>query len=144
MLVVPLTYQLLKSLDVQPAQQYLMDFMTDEAAVKIAGTHAFAVVHENVTLCAFGVLPIFEHRALAWSFLAKTCGPYLLPMTRIGWHFFDTLPYKRVDIEVDYEFEQGHRWAKMLKFSLEVPRLKHYRVDGGDVSLYTRFKPWAE
>ena len=39
---------------------------------------------------------------------------------------------------VDCEFEQGHRWAKMLGFTMEAERMRAYRPDGGDVALYAR------
>jgi hypothetical protein len=38
---------------------------------------------------------------------------------------------------VDFESEVQHRWAKILGFTQEAYRLKHYLPHGGDASLYS-------
>ena len=62
-------------------------------------------------------------------------------VTRKVLEAFDVLPYKRVEMHVDYEFKAGHRWAKMLGFKVDAPRMEHSGFYGNDETLYVRIKP---
>jgi len=59
---------------------------------------------------------------------------------RLVHYVLDNCPLRRVEAYVDFEFEPGHRWARMLGFKLEAPRMKCHRPDGGDSALYARIR----
>jgi len=52
--------------------------------------------------------------------------------------FLDGCYLHRIEMTVDCDFPQGHRWAKMLGFTMEAERMRGYRPDGGDCALYAR------
>jgi hypothetical protein len=140
--VIPFEAKHFYEIDVQPAQAYVRDYVTPEHIKSLEGLNSYAAIDENgKLLMCFGFIEIFPTRALMWGFLSATCGNHMTALTRIGKRLLEALPHNRVEIEVDCEFEQGHRWARVLGFELEIMRLKCWRLDGGDSALYSMVRP---
>ena len=90
---------------------------------------------------AAGVIPMHGECALAWSMLGGDAGPYLLQITRKVREALDILPYKRVEMRVLYDFEEGHRWARLLGFGEpEASRMRKSGIRGEDETLYAKIK----
>lgn len=95
----------------------------------------------NKPIGAAGIIPMHGHCALAWSLLGADAGPYLLQLTRKVRNALDITPYKRVEMRVLYDFEEGHRWARLLGFGEpEAPRMRQSSSRGDDETLYARVK----
>jgi len=92
-----------------------------------------------IVACA-GILPQWQNRAFGWSFIAADAGRHFTYIHRAVSAFLDRVPVRRIETTVDCEFAAGHRWARLLGFSLEAERMRGYRVDGGDCALYARVK----
>jgi RimJ/RimL family protein N-acetyltransferase len=140
MMVVPFRPDHLDLVTLQPAQAYLRANVSRGHA-EFAATHpSFSgFVGDEIVGCA-GILPCWENRALAWSWIGAAAGRHMVAITRAVRQFLDAQPYRRVEITVDVEFDAGHRWAEMLGFRLEAVRMKAFRPDGGDSSLYARVR----
>jgi hypothetical protein len=132
----------LAEIAVQPAQQYLRGYLdqNSDAAVTAAAHPSYTGrVDGQVIVCA-GIVPIWDQRALAWAWLGARARFHLVSVTRAVARFLDVQPYRRVEISVDRDFAEAHRWARMLGFKLEAGRMRAYRPDGGDCSLYARVR----
>lgn len=139
--VVPFKAHHLKSLSLQEQQQYLAQYMTDEQMVAIEnGGWGWSGVYPDgfVVGCA-GVIPLWQGRGMAWAYLSEAaCKMEFLKVHRAVMNFLDSCYLHRIEMTVDCDFEQGHRWARMLGFEMEAERMKGYRPDGGDCALYAR------
>lgn len=140
MKVTPFKAEHFWSLDVQPAQAYVRNYVTPESIEQLESMQTFSCVTDDEVLACFGWQELYPHRASAWAYISRNAGPHLLGMTRIAKRLIFGLPHFRVEMEVDCEFEQGHRWARMLGFTLEAECLRGLRMDGGDSALYARFQ----
>lgn len=90
---------------------------------------------------AAGVIPMHGECALAWAMLGAEAGPYLTQITRKVREVLDNMPYKRVEMRVIYDFEEGHRWARLLGFGEpEAPRMRKSGARGEDETLYARVR----
>ena len=142
MIVEPFRPEHLAQMTLQPAQQYLRAYHAQNAdAADVAARYAAYTgrVGRQIVVCA-GVIPIWDGRAAGWAWLADAARLHLVSITRAVTRFLDVQPYRRVEISVDREFAEAHRWARMLGFDLEAGRMRAYRPDGGDCSLYARVR----
>lgn len=89
---------------------------------------------------AAGILPIYSGRSIAWAFMSKESGKYMRQITRKVRAALDMDPTPRIEMLVNADFADGHRWAKMLGFELEAERMRKHGVNGNDESLYARIK----
>ena len=138
--VIPFKAEHFWAIEVQPAQAYVRNYVTPEAIATLEGHNSFTYVNKGKPLACFGWVPLYSHRASAWAYISKDAGPCFIEMTRIAKRLFKSLQFKRIEFEVDCEFEQGHRWARILGFKLEAERLRGYRMDGGDSAVYARIQ----
>lgn len=138
MILVPYRAEHIHMLEAQEAQKYIGKFMTDELAVALEATPALTgFVGERVIGC-FGLQEKGLHMAVMWSIIDQSAGRHFLAIHRAMQAYLAMTPYRRIEIDVDCEFEQGHRWARMLGFTQECARRVAYRMDGGDSALYAR------
>lgn len=102
--------------------------------------HSFTVRIENRILACGGIVEYWPGRGEAWAVVDKFCGNDFLIFDRIVRRFLKMAPYRRIEATVPKDFEQGHRWAKMLGFKVEAPTLEGYGFNGEDFSLYAKVK----
>lgn len=138
MKVVPFQAEHFWGINPQESQNYVRE-RVDAREVKLLEQMAsFTVLKDDKPMACFGWLEQHKARATLWGYLDKDAGEHMIALTRIGKRMVDGLSYRRIEMEVDCEFEAGHRWAKMLGLKLEVERLKATRTDGGDSAVYAK------
>lgn len=140
MKVVPFCVEHFEAIDIQPAQARVRDTVRAADLACALDKNAFTCLHEDRVLACFGWVEIYPHRGSLWALLSASCGPHLTGMTRIAKRLIDSLPFRRLEMDVDCDFAAGHRWARMLGFTLEAERLRGYRMDGGDSAIYARIR----
>lgn len=138
--LVPYKAEHLLALQIQPGQNYCAPWVTPAYARALESEWAFSVMDGPEVVAVGGVTELWEDRALAWSFIDHRAGRKFAELTRMVKQVLDLVPYRRVEAETPCEFGPGHRWLRMLGFELEAPRMKAFRVDGGDSALYARVK----
>lgn len=138
--VLPFKAEHFNAIDVQDAQAYVRSYVSAEDLKALETPASFTCVADDHVLACFGWMPVYAHRATVWAYLSKHAGPHMTGLTRVGRRMMQGLAFRRLEMEVDCEFEQGHRWAKMLGFTMEVERLCGFRVDGGDSAIYSRIQ----
>ena len=139
--VVPFKAAHLAAIELQSAQAYLSEWVTQAQGRELEAHPSYTALHENKPIAAAGVIPIWQGRGLAWAFVSDAGPNLFLPVHRAVKRFLDGCYVKRIEMTVDCDFEQAHRWAKMLGFEMEAERMKHYAPDGHDCALYARVLP---
>jgi len=91
-------------------------------------------------MCCVGIIDLWENRAMVWSLMDKNSNRHLLGITKILINLLKCSAQKRIEMYVDCDFKQAHRWAKMLGFNLEAEKMKSFYPTGQDVALYARLK----
>jgi len=115
-------------------------FMTDEFNHVLKKGMSVSFWDGEDCVGAGGVAPIYAHRAMAWAFLGANSGPYMHQITRKARQLFELYPAKRIEMLVDYKFDAGHRWAKVLGFEVEAARMRMSGIYGDDETMYVRIK----
>lgn len=70
---------------------------------------------------ASGCVPVFAQRAVGWAILSEDAAPYMLPIIRRFRDVISGLPYRRIEICVRADFEDGKRFARLIGMKLETP-----------------------
>jgi hypothetical protein len=138
--IVPYQAEHLLALQLQPSQAYCAPLVSAEYARTLESAHAFTALVDGQPITVGGVAELWANRALLWSFIDRRAGPHFVGVHRATLRFLESLPYRRIEAECDVEFGPGHRWLKKLGFVLEAPRMRAFRVDGGDSALYARIR----
>ena len=94
----------------------------------------------GVCLGAAGLIEKWHGTAVAYAFLSTGAGPYLGRFSRRIVAFLDQSEFRRIELLVAPEFDQGRRWARLLGFELETPLARCYDPGGNDYAIYTRVK----
>jgi hypothetical protein len=132
----------LAMLALQPHQQPMRAFMqTPGYAEMLAETDAFTVyIDGRIVMCA-GVMTLWEGRGTAWALLTGDLGgEHMRRVHYAAKRYFDASTLRRIEATCDVDFEEGHRWLRLLGFTLETPVMRNYRPDGGDESMYVRVR----
>jgi hypothetical protein len=84
-----------------------------------------------------GLIPVHPHRALAWMLLSEGAAAHMLPIVRKIKRVVANAPWRRVELTVNANFEDGQRFARLLGAVLETPEpMRAYGPDGDDQFMY--------
>jgi len=97
----------------------------------------WVVLNGEEPIAAGGLVRIWPGRWSAWMYMTKDTAPYMLFITRAARERLKAAK-GRIEMTTQCLFEPGHRWAKLLGFRLETPRLEAYGPDGEAHSGYAR------
>jgi len=130
------------NMDLQNGQAYLSDWLTPaQAHLLERDGWGYTGVVNGIPIASAGVLPMWQGRGMAWAYISNAAAKErFLSVHRAVSRFLDMCYLQRIEMTVDCEFEEGHRWARMLGFNMEAERMVAYRPDGGDCSLYARVR----
>ena len=142
-LLVELKERHLRGLRVQGAQkeyEYMLE-QSDAVAVYMHGPGWSAVSDGRVIGCA-GVALQWFGRAVVWSFIDERITPREFirchHLTKAKIAQLQLSPrYKRLEMDVDQDFRNGHRWARALGFRDEGP-MEAYSPTGRTCHRYAR------
>ena len=101
-------------------------------------SNSFTLVVNNMPVLCGGTFEQWPGRHVAWAYLNKTTGKHMLWTTRKARDILGAVK-GRLEMTVRSDFAAGQRWAKMLGFEVETPRLRQYGPEGEDHIGYVRF-----
>lgn len=139
--IVPFKADHLKTLLDAGADPFLGLRVTEERIKSLEnGLNTFTGISDSgkILICG-GVIPFHQFRGEAWAVIDQNSKEDFVSIFNAAKTVLNACHLKRVEAFIAYDFDAGHRWINLLGFELEVPRLKHYRPDGTDSSLYVRF-----
>ena len=138
---IPYRHFHLASLTPQEAQATMAELIKPEyaKALEIAGP-AWTVMDGSEVLACLGLAEQWPTRAQAWTILSNNLtGRRFAKFHAMVMRGLGMQSYTRIEMTVDHEFEQGHRWAKLLGFEWE-GLMRKYNPNGMDCDLYARVK----
>lgn len=97
----------------------------------------FTVELDNRPIATIGVVNLAADRCLAWALMTDAAGRHLLTITRQVRRWLECGVFQRVEAAVECDFDAGHRWARVLGFECEAPRMRAF-ANGRDHALYAR------
>lgn len=136
MVVVPFKREHLKNMVIQQKQQGLEYLLTDEVYASLESGDAYTALDGDEVLACAGIIELAPGRAGAWAYLSQNIGNRMRGVTKAAQAFLDMADFRRIEMDVDCNFEQAHRWAKMLGFTMECERRRSFTPDGRDCALY--------
>jgi hypothetical protein len=141
-IVRPFKSEHLMTIKFQPSQKHLENYVTEEVAksIETAPGQAYTVYDDDEILVVAGVIDVGEGRGYAWSYIAEAVGNRMVQVTRAVKRYLRIAPFRRIEMSVDCDFLEAHRWARMLGFSMEAERMRSYAADGRDCALYAMVK----
>jgi hypothetical protein len=129
----------LSQLAVQDAQRWTLSYMSPALMMTIEGQWSNTVFRDGRPICCGGVIEQRPDYGILWSFVGSDVTPYdFRTLHHLVSLFIADLPYRRLEMHVDTNFRNGHRWAKALGFTCEAYRMRGFLLNGGDASLYAR------
>lgn len=139
---VPFKHDHLETVSVQPEQEWQLEYTSRQDFTVFEDHEAWSMFEGGKCYGFAGVvrLPEHPHRGVAWALVGADIGRKMVPAVRFIRKFLDQHPCDRIELVVDCEFKAGHRFANLLGFSLEAPRMVHYGGIGRDMALYARVK----
>ena len=142
MSLVPFRAEHLALIQVQEAQASVSEFMTLAHARALESQMSFTYVAGGRVLAVGGFVEQWPQRAEMWSYIDSDCGKHFVGLHRAALGLLDACEYRRIEATVRADFDEGHRWLKMLGFQLEAPLMRAHLPTGEDSALYARVKPW--
>ena len=141
MIIVPYNRTHLYELQPQEHQAHVMSIVTPEQAKTLETKWAFTGKDNDgkVLICA-GVIEVWANRGLAWTYIDKDAGKHFKAIHNASKRFFDYCPLNRIEATVHVNFEQGHRWMRLLGFTLEAKVMRMFLPNGEDMALYAKVK----
>ena len=143
MIVVPFLPSHLEGFELQKEQSLMHKYLMDESYIDTIGLTGEAwtgLVDGNVKVIA-GVFKAHEHIGVVWALIGKDGNKYMPSITKNVLKWLDKNNTPRLETAVRRDFNEGHRWAKIMGFENETPEkgMKNYGSDGETYDLYARF-----
>lgn len=135
--IIPFKHVHLQNIMIQNMQSDFDKLLVPETVVELE-RGGYTVIDDGEILACLGLAELSPNRALAWAYISQNIGRKMLQLTRIARRMANLSLYRRIEVDVDCDFEQAHRWAKMLGCTLECERRRAYTPDGRDCALYAR------
>lgn len=133
----------MNTIDVQEKQKDITYYINDEYLKQLEKSWcSSSLFDEDSGKCLFcgGIADMGLGRGLAWTLLSSSSNRYLSRITRYLGKQLNAAPFRRIEAIVDGDFEQAHRWMKMLGFQCETPNgMKDYYEKDLYSYLYSRY-----
>lgn len=136
MIVIPFKKEHLKTINVQDAQKGLEHIEDDAALTAVEREFSFTVIDGDKVVACGGVACVARGRGVAWSYLSNNLKKEMVFITRTVKEYMRRVPFHRIEAHVDCNYEQAHRWARLLGFKLECERMEAFTPDKRDCALY--------
>lgn len=109
----------------------------ESVAAQLRSENSWTGLVDGQPIVCAGTVRQWAGRHVAWAFLAQSTGPHMLWITREVKRVLDRVE-GRVELTVRSDFAAGHKWAKLLGFEVETPRLRAYGPGGEDHTGYVK------
>jgi hypothetical protein len=138
-MIVQMVPQHLNQLCMQPAQELFKAIAAQPGYAErlIESGYAYSLVDDDAVFACAGIIPQWANRAIAWALVGQSAGRRMVELHRAVKHSFEIHPFRRIETAVAAEFDEGHRWARLLGFHRE-GLMRAYTPEGDDCYLYAR------
>ncbi len=105
----------------------------------LCNEYALSGWYNHNCIGAAGIVSQGGGRGEAWYLLSPTAKPHMLAVIRQTLRVLDNNHFRRVDMTVKEGNAEGHKIAKLLRFTPESV-LEAWHPDGGNMIMYKRIK----
>ena len=102
--------------------------------------NSFTLLVDGVPVALGGTIRQWTGNYAGFAYITKAAAPHMLRITRYTRKILDAAGCGRIMATVQVGFDEGQRWAKMLRFEVETPVLKQWGPDGSDHTLFCRIQ----
>lgn len=106
--------------------------ITDDAITVLERGNSFTLLVDDVPVACGGTIEVWKGHYNGWAYISRAAAPHMLRITRYTRQILKSAGPGRITATVVSEFKNGHKWAKLLGFSVETPRLEKYGPLGED------------
>jgi hypothetical protein len=108
-----------------------------ETLALLEGARSWTAMVDGEVIGCGGTIQQWPGRHTAWAYFSYLSGPHMGWATRAVRRGLAEVQ-GRIEFTVRADFEAGHRWARLLGFAVETPRLVAFGPTGEDHVGYTR------
>ena len=109
-----------------------------ETLLALEQHRSWTAIDENgAPIACGGLVEIWPGRYSAWAYLNEMSAPHMLAVTRYALECLKEVK-GRLELTVRCDFDEGHRWARMLGFHVETPVMPFYGPEGEAHTMYIR------
>lgn len=138
MIIEPFTAEHFRAIRLQPSQEFLRQFVTDERCAWLASRGAaYSVLVDGEVMACGGVVEWSSTRGMVWAHLSRDLQPQMTAVHRVAMRLINTYPHLRLQATCQQGFAQGARWLQMLGFIFVRP-LPEYGPTRSPHDLYLR------
>lgn len=138
--VEPFKAEHVAELTVQDAQRADWAGVSREGLASFEQTDAWTTRVDGKVILVGGLIEVWAGRAILWSYVAADAGKYMARITRGVLRFMEASGHRRIEMYVDANFAAGVRWAQLLGFHREAPKMAGFFPDGRDAILFARVR----
>jgi hypothetical protein len=120
----------------QENQKGLEFLETTELFSSLESEDSYSVIDGSEVLCCAGVVAMNVGRGVAWAYLSADLKERMISVTRAVKRYLNIAAFHRIEMHVDCDFKEAHRWAEMLGFNMECERMIAFTPDKRDCALY--------
>ena len=133
----------LSRIALQPAQTWLRSTIDSPSYVRrVLASDSYTALDARGVLSIGALFTVWPGRVELCALLSELVGPSEMLSLHRSVRRFLANARGRIEATVDGEFEDGHRWMRMLGFTLETPSgMRGYLPNGGTSYLYARVQP---
>lgn len=132
----------LRRIELQPSQRWMAALArSPEYAMAMESADSLTAEADGTVLAVCGIIAAWPGRSILCMLISHLIRPHqMVRLHRAASRGLALIP-GRVEATVDGEFGPGHRWLRMLGFTLETPGgMRGYRPGGGTSYLYARVR----
>lgn len=142
MIIMPFKKEHFEELSRMPKQAFMKPILsTFGYADELEKQFSFSGLFNNRIVACAGLIPLWENNVRAWAITTTDIGGQsMLAVHRAVKRMLDVRTERRIEVEVDSNFDAGHRWIKMLGGFKWEGRMEKYTADGRDCDRYARVR----
>lgn len=124
------------NIDLQDNQYIEKEILEKWDCTELIKQPCWSMEHNNHIIFIGGISKIHEKRYILWSFVSKHAGKKMLLITRKTKQIMNQYCDVRLETNVEENFVNGHRWAKLLGFKYECI-MECFSENGSNMAMYS-------
>lgn len=126
----------IEMIDAQDSQQGLYE---SENAKAVAAYDSYTIKLDDRIVACGGIVPVWPGRYMMWSQISKTISSRGMVLLTRAVKRYLSLSAFRLEAYVAEGHDAGHRWIKLLGFTLDTPvAMKAFLPNGESAYMYSR------
>lgn len=135
---IPFKAEHARTMRIQPRQAAWRDSAPDVHFRALEARGAVTVVDGDEILMCGGSIEVWPGRKVVWALMAEGIKHRMTACARITRRFIEGQFTGRMELDVERDHPEGHRFARLIGFEKETDRLKAFYTGGLDGTMYVK------